>query len=157
MMTTELLSDIEVVTVPRGTLCMELIILVILARIDTPIPTNVPWSVLSQQLAGSSLILGGLVRAISHSAMASIRKLFGNALHSFGVDDSADVGLILDINLIQHHVLLCCILAFLTRSINANVSVDTISWWKVADLGSHAARLLAQMVLISRPPHIITN
>ncbi len=72
--------------------------------------------------------------------------------------NSGNVGLILDINLVQHYILLAVLLTFLARAINTYISVHTVASLKIVDLLTQAVLLLDHVILlVRRPAHIVAN
>lgn len=119
-------------------------------------PAHFARCVLLVQLTLSRLSLpfASLLRVLS-SVVADAGELLGDALHRFRVNDCSNVGLVLDVNLVQHHVLLVVLLTLLACAIGADVSVDTVAVG--VDLGAEARLLLADVVLVGGPAHVVAD
>lgn len=96
-----------------------------------------------------------MIRAFRVVACAG--KLLGDALHGFRVDDSRNIGLVLDIDLVEHHILFTVLFALLTCAIHADVSVDAVASLVVVHLRAQARLLLAHVVLVGGPAHVIAD
>lgn len=69
-----------------------------------------------------------------------------------------DIGLILDVYLVQHHILFAVLLALLARAINTYISVHAVTGLKIVDLLTQTVLLLDHVILlVRRSPHIVTN
>jgi hypothetical protein len=99
-----------------------------------------------------------LVTAFGACVVAGARKFFGNTLHRFRVIYSSNVGLVLDVNLVQHYILLAVLLAFLAGAINTNIPVHAVARLKVINLLAQTILLLHHVILLIRcSSHIVAN